>query len=66
MSNPLTVADVRRITGQPAHVVNYAIGRYGPEPAGRIGNARIWRPEDLPKIRESIAKTQALALSRKG
>jgi hypothetical protein len=66
MGDFITVSDVRKITGKPAHVINHAIDRHGPEPAGRIGITRVWKPEDLAKIQESMKKTQAIALSRGG
>jgi hypothetical protein len=57
MRGVLSIADLRRITGKPSHVINHALLRYGPEPIGRIGIARIWRREDLPKIEESLRRT---------
>jgi hypothetical protein len=57
MGELLTISDIRRATGQPAHVINHARNRFGPEPAGRIGISRVWRPEDLPAIRESLQRT---------
>ena len=57
MGGFLTIADLRRITGEAAHILNHAIDRYGPDPAGRIGNARVWLREDLPRIQESLRRT---------
>ena len=58
MGDVLTVADLRRITGKPRHVICHALDRHGPEPAGRIGITRVWNRDDLPRIRESLAKTE--------
>ncbi len=57
MGDLITLSDVRKQTGQPAHVINHALDRYGPEPAGRIGIARVWHREDLPKILAALEKT---------
>ena len=35
MRDLLTIADLRRETGEPAHVLDYALERHGPEPCGR-------------------------------
>lgn len=61
MSGLITISELRRVTGKPAHVINHAIDRHGPAPAGRIGIARVWRAEDLPRILESIRKTTGRA-----
>jgi hypothetical protein len=57
MGELLTISDLRRLTGEPQHIINHALLRYGPEPAGRIGIARVWQRGDLPRIRESLDKT---------
>jgi hypothetical protein len=57
MSDLLTISDLRRETGQPAHIIKYAIDRFGPEPTGRIGISRVWRAADLPAIQASLQKT---------
>ncbi len=57
MPELLTIGDLRRETREPAHVLNHAIDRFGPEPVGRIGISRVWRREDLPAIMASLAKT---------
>ena len=57
MNDILTFADLRRITGEPSHVINHALRRFGPEPTGRIGIARVWRKDDLPAVQESLRKT---------
>lgn len=59
MSDYLTLGDLRRITGEPAHVLNHALNRFGPEPAGRIGIVRVWRQDQVPAIRASLEKTSA-------
>ncbi len=61
----ISVADVIRITGEPRHVVTYALSRFGPEPAGRIGITRVWLREDLPQIQEALRKTSKRSLSRR-
>ncbi len=57
MGEFLTISDLRRITGEPAHRINHALVRFGPDPAGRIGIARVWRPDQVPAIQESLKKT---------
>jgi hypothetical protein len=64
VSDLITVSDVRKITGEAAHIVNHAIARFGPEPACRIGITRVWRSEDLPRILESIERTRERSTSR--
>lgn len=64
MGQFLTIADLRRITGEPAHVLNFAIDRHGPQPVGRIGIARVWTEAELPAIRESLRKTAARSTTR--
>ena len=59
VNDHLTIADIRRETSQPAHVINHALDRFGPAPAGRIGIMRIWELTQLPEIRESLRKTAA-------
>jgi hypothetical protein len=61
MGDLLTISDLRRLTGEARHRINYALDRYGPEPAGRIGQVRVWRPEDLPRVEESLAKLKPIA-----
>jgi hypothetical protein len=55
----ITIADLRRLTGKPAHVINYAIDRFGPPPAGRVGISRVWTSAALPALLESIQRTKA-------
>lgn len=57
MDNLISISDVRKITGEPAHRIAYALDRYGPEPAGRVGITRVWSREALPEIQESLRKT---------
>jgi hypothetical protein len=53
----LSIADLRQLTGQPDHVLNHAIRRFGPEPRGRVGITRVWSSDDLPEIQAALAKT---------
>jgi hypothetical protein len=57
MRDLLTISDLRRITGEPVHVLNHAIDRHGPEPAGRVGITRLWSSEQLAAIRDALRKT---------
>ena len=57
MEGILTTAEIRRETGEPWHIINYAINRYGPEPVARLGMMRLWCRSDLSHIRASIEKT---------
>jgi hypothetical protein len=64
MSHTITLRELRDITGEPAHVINHALDRHGPKPAGRIGLIRYWRKSDLAGILEALAKTAAHHNSR--
>ena len=57
MSNLISLADLRQLTGHPDHVLNHALRRFGPEPRGRIGITRVWFAEDLPEIQAAIDRT---------
>jgi hypothetical protein len=57
MGEFLTISDLRRLTGEPAHRINHVIGRFGPEPAGRIGISRVWRPDQVAAVKESLRRT---------
>jgi hypothetical protein len=59
MPNVITISDLRKLTRKPSHVINHALNRYGPPPAGRIGITRYWNESDLSEILASIDKTQA-------
>ena len=60
MADFLTIRELRGIFSLPPNIINYAIDKYGPEHARRVGITRIWPREDLPAIRESLRKTGAL------
>lgn len=55
----LTISDLATCTGEPEHVLNYAIKRYGLQPSQRLGITRLWSESDLPAIQTSIDKTAA-------
>jgi hypothetical protein len=55
----ITIADIRHVTGLPAHIVNHALDRHGPAPTGRVGIARVWARSQLNDILESLRKTAA-------
>jgi hypothetical protein len=57
MSELLTISDLCRLTGEPAHIVNHAIQRFGPAPRGRVGIARVWWMDDVVQLRESLHRT---------
>lgn len=57
MGDLLTISDLRRLTGEPAHVINHALQRFGPEPRGRIGISRVWCRDDLQLIQASLRRT---------
>ena len=60
----LTISDLAACTGEPEHVVNYAIKRYGPKPSQRLGIIRLWTESDVPLIQESIDRTAQKGRSR--
>ncbi len=60
----LTISDLASRTGEPEHVVNYAVKRYGPKPSQRLGIVRLWIEDDLPAIRASIDRTAQKGRSR--
>jgi hypothetical protein len=53
----VSIADFRRLTGQPDHVLNHALRRFGPPPRGRIGITRVWSSEDIPAVLSALART---------
>ncbi len=59
MATLLTVSDLRKLLGLPRHRIAYAIDRFGPEPAGRMGTTRFWNESDLPSIVESVDRAHA-------
>ncbi len=59
MGDVLTLSDLRRMTGKPAHIINYALNRFGPQPTSRIGLTRVWRQSDLPAIASALERTSA-------
>jgi len=57
MSTVYTIGDLRRHFNQPTHVLDYAIERFGPAPASRVGSARVWTDGQLAEIQESLKRT---------
>lgn len=53
----LTISDLARKTGESPHVVDHAVGRYGPEPAVRMRLTRFWDDSQLPAVRASLRRT---------
>lgn len=60
MPNLVTIGDLKRLTGKPAHTINYAVERHGPAPIARIGIARVWNCSQVPEILESIERTSGV------
>ena len=63
MGHLISIADVQKLTGEPRHVINHALLRHGPEPAGRIGIApRLAqrRPAGNPSIAREDPRQSAL------
>lgn len=60
----LTISDLAACTGEPEHVINYAIKRYGPKPSQRLGIVRLWTEDDLPVLQDSIKRTALKGRSR--
>ena len=60
----LTISDLAAYTGEPEHVINYAIKRYGPKPSQRLGIVRLWTEDDLPVLQDSIKRTALKGRSR--
>jgi hypothetical protein len=57
MSNALTISELRQLLGVPRHRITYALDRYGPAPAFRVGTLRFWGRDSLPAIEESLKRT---------
>lgn len=57
MSGLLTTGDIARRFGEPDHVVNYALRRFGPEPSGHVGLTRTWMASQLPEIELALRRT---------
>ena len=60
----LTTGDIRRILNVPAHILNHALERHGPEPTGRVGICRVWPRSALPAIEASVKKSSTPSLWR--
>ena len=61
----ITLSQIAAITGEPQHRVRYAVERHGPAPVDRIGTTRLWRRDDLPAIREALARTASAGPNRR-
>ena len=59
MSEMLTIGRIPEIVGAPLHRVRYALDTYGPAPAGRVGNYRVWSEESLPEIKATLERIGA-------
>lgn len=59
-----TLHDLARETNESLHVLNHALHTYGPEPAKRIGNIRLWDRSQLPTIRQSLQRTAARSTNK--
>jgi hypothetical protein len=57
MDGFLTFADLKRITGEPVYILDYALRNYAPAPTARIGTTRLWRQDALREIRAALART---------
>ena len=60
----LTNRDLQRLAGLPRHVIAYAIVRFGPEPAARIGHVRVWTYDQLPLIHAALSRTAVRSTSK--
>lgn len=49
-----TVGEIARRTGYPIHRVEYAIRTRGIAPAGRAGNTRVFREDDVQRIADEL------------
>lgn len=58
-SNVVSMGDMMKKFGEPRHRLGYVIEKFGIEPIGRVGTARIWSVDDLPRIKEALAQTAA-------
>lgn len=52
----LTIGDICRETGAPAHRVKYAIDTYRIEPIGRAGVLRVFSRDQLLQIRSAMER----------
>ena len=52
----LTVGDIARRCGEPIHRVEYVIKARGINPAGRVGNLRVYSEADADRIAEELAE----------
>ena len=55
----VSIGDLIDLLGEPRHRVEYAIERFAIKPIGRVGIARIWSVDDVPRIREALESTAA-------
>jgi hypothetical protein len=56
MSKFFTIGDVCRIVNEPAHVVNHAISRFGPDATARVGITRVWDAAGVEAIKQSLTR----------
>ncbi len=54
----LLIGDLARIFNLDRHVIDWAVSKHGPEPAGRLGMYRCWSKSQLAAIRKSLDKTE--------
>jgi len=52
----VTTRTLRELTGKPWHQIQYALTLYGPPATDRIGQARVWSSDLLPKLLEAIGR----------
>ena len=52
----LTVGEIAEEFGERLHRVRYAIATFQIKPRWRVGIIRQWARDDLPKIRDALAK----------
>lgn len=57
MIDHLTLSQIAELVGEPRHIVNFAIARFGPAPSGRLGTTRFWSKDQLPAVRLSLSRT---------
>jgi hypothetical protein len=59
IDNLLALGDLARTVKLPTYSVKYLVGAYQIQPVGRIGAARVWTREAIPKLEDAIQQAKA-------
>ena len=55
----LTLGQISERLHVPQHRAKYALTQYDIQPIGRVGILRVWREDDLPRIKSALTRISA-------